>query len=68
MQTFPDLVWGQFPNELLEKSDIECYYKVMELHPIYPKIWYNLALGYKQKAKDIKKRSYQKIRRKIKKD
>ena len=56
MQTFLDWVWDKFPNELLERSDIECYYEVMELRPIYPKIWYNLALGYKQKAKEFVKK------------
>jgi len=34
-------------------KEIECYDKVMELHPNYPKIWYNLSLGYKQKAKNM---------------
>ena len=24
----------------------------MEIRPNYPKIWYNLGLGYKQKAKE----------------
>jgi hypothetical protein len=50
------------------RKEIECYDKVMELHPLYPKIWYNLALGYKQKAKEYayKSEPINKIRRKIK--
>jgi hypothetical protein len=39
--------------ELQRKGDLECYDKVMESHPNYPKIWwYNLVLVYKQKAKE----------------
>jgi hypothetical protein len=34
------------------RKEIECYDKVMELRSNYPKIWYNLGLGYKQKAKE----------------
>ena len=38
------------PNELQWKGDIECYDKVMEQRPIYPKIWwYKLVLTFKQK-------------------
>ena len=40
------------PYELQWKEDIECYDKVMEPRPIYPKIWYNLILRYKQKVKE----------------
>ncbi|HSF00242.1 MAG TPA: hypothetical protein VLA48_05040 [Nitrososphaeraceae archaeon] len=39
-------------HELQWKGDIECHDKVMESRPNYPKIWYNLVLSYKQKAKD----------------
>ena len=57
MQTFLEWFWEQFPDELLGNSDVECYDRVMDLHPIYPKIWYKLGLaydsiGYKQKAKE----------------
>ncbi|MDF2738126.1 MAG: hypothetical protein K0S93_1985 [Nitrososphaeraceae archaeon] len=34
------------------RKEIECYDNVMELRPNYPKILYNLDLGYKQKAKE----------------
>jgi hypothetical protein len=47
------------------RKEIECYDNVMELHPNYPKILYNLGLGYKQKAKEyIHKRSYQQNQKK----
>ncbi len=43
---------NNIPPELQRKGDIECYDKVMEQRPNYPKIWwYNLVLAYKQKAK-----------------
>ena len=50
------------------RKEIECYDKVMEIRPNYPKIWYNLGLGYKQKAKEYVHRSeaINKIRRKTK--
>ena len=50
------------------RKEIECYDKVMELRPNYPKIWYNLGLGYKQKAKEYvhKNEAINRIRRKIK--
>jgi hypothetical protein len=42
-----------FPYEIQGKNDIECYDKVMDLYPDYPKIWwYNFILGYKQKIKE----------------
>jgi hypothetical protein len=38
------------PNELQWKGDIECYDKVMERRPNYPKIlWYMLVLRIKNK-------------------
>ena len=37
------------PHELQRKGDIECYDKVMEQHPNYPKIWwYRLVLRFKE--------------------
>ena len=41
----------------------------MELRPNYPKIWYNLGLGYKQKAKEYvhKNEAINKIRKIINK-
>jgi hypothetical protein len=49
------------------RKEIECYDKVMELHPNYPKIWYNLSLEYKQKAKEYvhKNEVIKKIRKRI---
>jgi hypothetical protein len=44
--------FNSIPYELQWKGDIECYDKVMELHPNYPKIWYNLVLGYIQKIRE----------------
>ena len=42
-----------FPYELQRKKDIECYNKVMDLYPNYPKIWwYNLVTRYKAKVKE----------------
>ena len=42
---------NSIPHELQRKGDTECYDKVMERYPNYPKIrWYNLVLKYKQKA------------------
>jgi len=39
-------------HELQLKGDIECYDKVMEQRPNYPKIcWYNLVLIFKQKTR-----------------
>lgn len=35
------------------RKEIECYDNVMELRPNYPKILYNLGLGYKQRLKNI---------------
>ncbi|HET9805731.1 MAG TPA: hypothetical protein VFP49_02365 [Nitrososphaeraceae archaeon] len=47
-----------FSYELQKKKDIECYDKVMDIYPNYPKIWWhNLVLAFKQKIKgysDIK--------------
>ena len=38
------------------KGDIEGYERVIDLHSIYPKIWYYLGLGHIQKDKgDFKK-------------
>jgi hypothetical protein len=49
------------------RKEIECYDKVMELRSNYPKIWYNLGLGYKQKAKEYihKSKVINKKRRKL---
>ena len=64
-------VWwmcGETISMLKIRKEIECYDKVMERRPNYPKIWYNLGLGYKQKAKEYvhKSEAINKIRRKIK--
>lgn len=46
------MINGETVSVLKIRKEIECYDKVMELRPNYPKIWYNLGLGYKQKAKE----------------
>ena len=51
MQTFLEWFCERLPDELLENRDIEGYDRPMDLHPIYPKIWYYLGLGYTQKTK-----------------
>jgi tetratricopeptide (TPR) repeat protein len=56
MRTFVEWIWDSIPHELQRKGDIECYEKAMELHPNYPKIWYDRGLRYKQKAKQYFKR------------
>ncbi|MGZ5551953.1 MAG: hypothetical protein ACXWE7_14320 [Nitrososphaeraceae archaeon] len=56
MRTFVEWIWDSVPHELQRKEDIECYEKAMELHPNYPKIWYDRGLRYKQKAKQYFKR------------
>ncbi len=56
MRTFVDWMLDSIPHELQRKGDIECYEKAMELHPNYPKIWYNSVLKYKQKTKQYFKR------------
>ena len=39
-----------FPCEIQRKKDIECYDKVMDLYPNYPKIWWDKAvLAFKQR-------------------
>ena len=39
------------PYELQREGEIECYDKLMEQHPNYPKIWWNnLFLAFKQKT------------------
>ena len=45
-----------FPYKLQKKKDIECYDKVMDIHPNYPMIIYNLVLAFKQKTKEYFKR------------
>jgi hypothetical protein len=55
MQPFLEWFWERFPDELLGNSDVECYDRVMDLHPKYPKIWYYLVLGHKQRLKKISK-------------
>ena len=44
--------FNSIPYELQWKGDIEYHHKVMESHPNYPKIWYNLFSGCKQKVKE----------------
>ena len=44
--------FNSIPYELQWKGEIECYEKVMEPRPNYPKIWYNRVLEYKQKTKE----------------
>lgn len=39
-------------TELQSNGDIESYDNIMEQYPNYPKMWYNLILGYKQKTKE----------------
>ena len=46
MQTFLEWFWERFPDELLVNRDIEGYYRVMDLHSIYPKICYYLRFTY----------------------
>ena len=42
-----------FSCELQWKGDAECYDKVMDTYPNFPKIWwYNLVLAFKQKTKE----------------
>jgi len=44
---------NSIPHELQQKGDLECYDKVMESCPNYPKIlWNNLFLAFKQKTKE----------------
>ena len=52
MQTYLEWFWERFPDELLGNRDIEGYDRVMDLHPIYPKICYYLGFGHTQKAKE----------------
>ena len=56
MQTFLEWFWERFPDELLGNSDVECHDRVMDLHPIYPKIWYYLGLGHTRMLKKISKK------------
>ncbi|HET9807409.1 MAG TPA: hypothetical protein VFP49_10900 [Nitrososphaeraceae archaeon] len=56
MQPFLEWFWEKFPDELLGNSDVECYDRVLDLHPICPKIWYYLGLGHKQMLKKISKK------------
>ena len=51
MQTFLEWFWDRFPNEVFGNTDVECYDRVMDIHPKYPKIWYYLVLGHKQRLK-----------------
>jgi hypothetical protein len=57
MQTFLEWFWERFPDELLGNSDVECYDRVMDLHPICPNIWYFLVLRHKQRLKKFKKKT-----------
>ena len=54
--------------ELKNRNEIECYDRVMKLYPNYSTIWYNLGLGYKQKAKEYfhRNKPLTKIRRETK--
>ena len=54
-------------NMLKIRNKIECYDKIMDLFPNYPKMWYNLDLGFK-KAKKYVHRSeiINKLRKSIK--
>jgi tetratricopeptide (TPR) repeat protein len=56
MRTFIEWILDSITHELHRKGDIECYEKAMELHPNYPKIWYNRGLRHKQKDKQYFKR------------
>jgi len=54
-------------HELQSKGDIECYDKVMEQRPNYPKIWWNnLVITFKQKTKECFDKSEAMVNRKIK--
>jgi hypothetical protein len=57
MSVFLEWFWKRFPDELLGNSDVECYDRVMDLHPKYPKIWYYLVLRNKQKLKKFSKKN-----------
>ena len=46
------LYYDRVSLELQSNGDIERYDNIMEQYPNYPKIWYNLILGYKQKTKE----------------
>jgi len=48
-----DSLWNSIPYELKCKGEIECYYKLNELHTIYSIIIYIYALRYKQRLKKI---------------
>jgi len=56
MRTLVEWILDSITPELHRKGDIECYEKAMELHPNYPRIWYNRWLKYKHKAKQYFKR------------
>ena len=56
MQTFLEQFWDRFPNEVFGNSDVECYDRIIDLHPICPKIWYYLILEHKQRLKKISKK------------
>ena len=50
--------WNDHDDDNTNPYDLECeevenYDKVMELHPHYLNIFYNLALVYKQRLKEI---------------
>ena len=45
--------WNRIPYELKCKREIECYDKIIEIHPKYPVIIYNHARRYKQRLKKI---------------
>ena len=70
MRTFLEwFCWDEIQHELQRKGDIECYDKVMESHPNYPKIlWYSLFLEYKQKAKEYFNRNRVTKRKEEKRD
>ena len=57
MQTFLEWFWERFPDELQRNSDVECYDRVMDLHPKYPKRWYYLVIGHKQRLKKFSKKN-----------
>ena len=52
-----DAYWRNNNNNISEeikcKGEIECYYKINELHPKYPVIIYNHVIRYKQRLKKI---------------
>ena len=52
-----DSLWNSIPYELKCKGEIECYDKINVLYLKYPLIIYNHAIRYKQRLKNIARKS-----------